>query len=101
MQKITRELQQPVLYGISQLRLQAAAGTLLPPTLTGVALSGTNTILVTYSEDMDSLTILNKNNYSINNDITVNTVVVLCGGKRAILTTSEHTMGTWYSLSCQ
>ncbi len=48
---------------------------------------------------MDSLTILNKNNYSINNDITVNTVVVLCGGKRAILTTSEHTMGTWYSLS--
>ncbi len=68
-----------------------------PPELIGTALSGTNTVLVTFSEEMDSLTIFNKNNYSINNGITVNEVFVLCGGRRAILSTSDHQIGSWYN----
>ncbi|HKB87710.1 MAG TPA: discoidin domain-containing protein, partial [Ignavibacteriaceae bacterium] len=74
-------------------------GDTTPPELTGTALSGTNTVLVTFSEEMDSLTILNKNNYSINNGITVNTVFVLCGCSKVILSTSDHMLGSWYELT--
>ena len=70
-----------------------------PPELVGAALSGTNTVLVTFSEEMDSLTVLDKNNYLINNEITINSVVVLCDSKRVILSTSDHVFGSSYDIT--
>ncbi len=71
----------------------------ISPGLKEVSLSGTKTVIVTFSEEMDPATIENKDNYSINNDITVVSVDVLAGNKRVILNTTDHTLGLLYTLT--
>ncbi len=70
-----------------------------PPELVGASLSGTSTVVVTFSREMDPLTIGNKNNYIINNNITVNSAVVFSNNQKVILSTSDHKMGDWYTLT--
>ena len=70
-----------------------------PPELAGASLSDSTNVIVMFSEEMDSATIGNKNNYSINNGITVNSVVVFSNKQKVMLSTSTHQLGTWYTLT--
>ncbi len=70
-----------------------------PPELAGASLSDSSNVIVMFSEEMDSATIGNKNNYSINNGITVNSVVVFSNKQKVMLSTSTHQLGTWYTLT--
>ena len=70
-----------------------------PPELVGASLSDSSSVIVMFSEEMDSISIGNKNNYSISNGITVNSVVVYSNNQKVMLNTSEHQIGSWYTLT--
>ena len=70
-----------------------------PPELVYAAISGNNQVIVTFSEEMDSSTLSNKSNYSINNGISVESVIVLDSKKEVMLITTDHNIGTWYTLT--
>ena len=69
------------------------------PELVYTALSGPNKVIVDFSEIMDPITLSNKNNYSINNGVTVESVTVLDSKKRVILTTTDQSFGSWFTLT--
>ncbi len=70
-----------------------------PPELVGASLSDTTNVVVVFSEEMDSISIGNKNNYSINNNITINSVVVFSNHQKVMLNTSAHKVGAWFTLT--
>ena len=76
-----------------------AVGDITPPQLVSAALTGISSLLVTFSEEMDQASIANRNNYSINHGITVNSVLVQPGNTRAILKTSSHSRKVIYTLT--
>ncbi len=70
-----------------------------PPELVGATLSGTKTVFVTFSEEMDVSSVENVTNYSINNDITVDSASLQNGNTVVKLSTSSHSPNILYTIT--
>ena len=65
----------------------------------GATLSGTKTVFVTFSEEMDVSSVENVTNYSINNDITVDSASLQNGNTVVKLSTSSHSPNILYTIT--
>jgi hypothetical protein len=70
-----------------------------PPKILDAILFGKTEFLVTFSQEMDQLSLLNKDNYTIDNDMSVLSADVMPGNDRVLLTTSPGTPGVNYHLT--
>ena len=70
-----------------------AAADVTPPQVVSAALTNSTTLVVNFSETLNSTTAQNKSNYSITNGISVSSVVL--SGTQVTLTTSAHVSGAY------
>jgi len=69
-----------------------------PPTITSVSATHTQ-VEVVFSEPVEQASATNKNNYQINNGITISSASLGTDLKTVTLTTSQHTEGITYTLT--
>lgn len=72
-----------------------------PPLLLNAVLLDLNTLELEFSEPLDNVSALNKNNYTISTGITVNNVAFNGYYDRVKLTTSGHSNGSTYTVTAQ
>ena len=68
--------------------VQGGGGDITPPQVVSASLTNSTTLVINFSEPLNNNTAQNKNNYSINNGISVSSAVL--SGTQVTLTTSTH-----------
>ena len=70
-----------------------------PPELVGASLKNSTTLIINFSEELETSSAQNKSNYSINNGIIITGALLSSDGKKVTLTTSTHTAGQNYTVT--
>jgi len=71
---------------------------LTPPSLTSVESSNQNSVLVNFSEEIESTTAQTISNYALNNNAVVSTATLQADGKSVVLESTSFTNGFQYTL---
>jgi len=79
--------------------LVLAGGDITPPELSSVTATTANTVFLTFSEYLDETTAETLSNYSIDNGLAISTVELQSNQSSVILTTSDQTAGTNYTIT--
>jgi hypothetical protein len=74
-------------------------GDITPPEVTTVSLNNPTTLVINYSEVMESLSAVNLVNYSISGGVTIISASLSTDGKRVTLTTTQHTANQIYTVT--
>ena len=72
---------------------ESSGGDTTPPNLQGAVLNSSTILILNFSESLNTTTAQNKNNYSINNGVSVSSAVL--SGTQVTLTTSVHVSGAY------
>lgn len=72
---------------------------LIAPEVTGAAAVSFTKVIVSFSEEIEETGAENPDNYSIDNNITINSAVLSDDGKTVALNTSEHQTSVTYTLT--
>jgi hypothetical protein len=70
-----------------------------PPNLLSAAVLNLTSVQLLFSEELDNISAQNKSNYSINNGITIKGILLSTNKKSVILTTSQMTTNTNYTVT--